>query len=131
MIYDGLGTKKTGTIYRQQEMCSSETQLMPPTAPLWNTISIYHLAGIEIISLKSLLLPLDFVFWPLTLKDDLDLSALKMCSSMRYTCMANIKLLSSLLQKLWPMLKFSDGWGGGGTVRNDQGIHRRLPRPVV
>ena len=52
-------------------------------------------------------------FWPiyLTLKDDLDLDLppLKMCSSMRYTCMPNIKLLSSILQKLWPMLKFSDG----------------------
>ncbi len=32
-------------------------------------------------------------FWPLTLKDDLDLSPLKMCSSMRYTCMPNMKLL--------------------------------------
>jgi len=48
--------------------------------------------------------------WPLTLKDDfdLDLSPLKMCSSMRYTCMPNIKLLSSILQnltfdlELWP-----------------------------
>ena len=39
--------------------------------------------------------------WPLTLtlKDDLDLSPLKMCSSMRCTCMPNIKLLSSILQK--------------------------------
>ena len=27
---------------------------------------------------------------------------------MRYTCMPNIKLLSSILQKLWPMFKFSD-----------------------
>ena len=47
-------------------------------------------------------------FLTLTLKDDLDLSPLKMCSSMRYTCMPNIKLLSSIMQKLWPMLKFSD-----------------------
>ncbi|KAH3871510.1 hypothetical protein DPMN_034713 [Dreissena polymorpha] len=45
----------------------------------------------------------------LTLKDDLDLSPLKMCSSIRYTCMPNIKLLSSILQKLWAMLTFSDG----------------------
>ena len=36
----------------------------------------------------------------LTLKDDLDLSPLKMCRAMRYTCMPNIKLLSSILQKL-------------------------------
>jgi hypothetical protein len=34
--------------------------------------------------------------WPLTLKDDLDLSPLKMCSFMRYTCMPNMKLLSSI-----------------------------------
>ena len=34
----------------------------------------------------------------LTLKDDIDLSPLKMCSSMRYTCMPNIKLLSSIFQ---------------------------------
>jgi len=47
--------------------------------------------------------------WPLTLKDDLDLSPSKMCNSMRYTCMPNIKLLSSILKKWWPMLKFSDG----------------------
>ncbi len=54
-------------------------------------------------------------FWPiyLTLKDDLDLSPLKMCSSMRYTCIPNIKLLSSILQKLWPMcldFVFYDLW---------------------
>jgi hypothetical protein len=35
----------------------------------------------------------------LTLKDDLDLSPLKMCRSMRYTCMPSMKLLSSILQK--------------------------------
>ncbi len=53
----------------KQEMC------------LWNTMSPY--------------------IGPLTLKDDLDLdlSPLKMCSSIRYTCMPNIKLLSSILQK--------------------------------
>jgi len=39
------------------------------------------------------------------LKDDLDLSPLKMCSSMRYTCMPNIKLLWSILQKLWPFFE--------------------------
>jgi len=44
----------------------------------------------------------------LTLKDDLDLSPLKICSSMRYICMPNIKFLSSIMQKLWSMLKFSD-----------------------
>jgi len=49
-----------------------------------------------------------FFFKPLTLKDDLDLSPLKMCRSMRYTCMPNIKFLSSILQKLWPIFKFSD-----------------------
>ena len=36
--------------------------------------------------------PLWLFFWPLILKDDLDLSPLKMCSSMRCTCMPNIKL---------------------------------------
>jgi hypothetical protein len=63
-------------------------------------------------------------FWPLTLKDDLDLSSLKMCSSMRYTCMPNIKLLSSIFKKLWPMLKFSDGrniWHL--TLKNDLDFH--------
>jgi hypothetical protein len=55
---------------------------MPPNAPLW------------------------LFFLPLTFKDDLDLSPLKMCSSMRYTCMPNIKLLRSILQKLWRRLKF-------------------------
>ena len=49
-------------------------------------------------------------FLPLTLKDDLDLSPLKMCSSMRYTCMPNIKFLSWILHKLWPMLKFEQFW---------------------
>ena len=46
---------------------------------------------------------------PLTLKDDLDLnlSPLKMCSFMRYICMPNIKLLSSILQKLLQMLKLA------------------------
>jgi len=60
---------------------------------------------------------LDLWPWPFTLKDDLDLnlSPLKICSSMRYTCMANIKLLSSILQKLWAMLKFSDGRTNGRT----------------
>ncbi len=45
---------------------------------------------------------------PLTLNDDIDHDhlPLKMCSSMRYTCMPNVKLLSSILQKLWLMLKF-------------------------
>ena len=53
----------------------------------------------------------DPYIWPLTLKDlDLDLLPLKMCSSMRYTCMPNIKLLSSILQKVWPMLKFERFW---------------------
>ena len=65
--------------------------------------------------------------WPLTLKDDLDLSPLKMCSSMRYTCMPNIKLLSSILQKLWPMcLDFVfftfdlEGWPWPFTTQNVQ-----------
>jgi len=35
---------------------------------------------------------------PLTLKDDLDISPLKMCISMRYACMPNIELLSLILQ---------------------------------
>ncbi len=46
-------------------------------------------------------------FWPLNSKCDLDLSPLKMCSSMRYTCMQNIRLLSSILQKFGPTSKFS------------------------
>jgi hypothetical protein len=37
---------------------------------------------------------------PLTLKDDLDLSPLKMCDSMRYACMPNMELLSSILQNV-------------------------------
>ncbi len=37
----------------------------------------------------------------------LDLSTLKMCRSMRCTCRPNMKLLSSILQKLWPMLKLA------------------------
>ena len=46
--------------------------------------------------------------WCLTLKDDLDLdpSPLKMCSSMRYTCISNIKLLASILQKWHYMSNF-------------------------
>ena len=32
-----------------------------------------------------------------------------MCSSMRYKCMPNTKLLSSIFKKLWPMLKFFFG----------------------
>jgi hypothetical protein len=58
------------------------------------------------------------------IKDDLDLSSLKMCSSMRYTCMPNIKLLSSIFKKLWPMLKFSEGrniWHL--TLKNDLDFH--------
>ena len=41
---------------------------------------------------------------------DLEHPPLKMCRFMRYTCMPNIKFLSSIMQKLWPTLKFfSDG----------------------
>ena len=45
----------------------------------------------------------------LTLKNDLDLKMLqlKMCSFVRYMCAPNIKCLSPLDQKLWPMLKLS------------------------
>jgi len=40
------------------------------------------------------------------MKDDLDLnmSPVKMCIFMRYTCMRNIKSLSIVVKKLWPML---------------------------
>jgi hypothetical protein len=50
--------------------------------------------------LKFWLKFLNLFVWPLTLKDDLylDLLPLKMCSSMRYTCMPNIKLLCSIFQ---------------------------------
>ena len=47
--------------------------------------------------------------WPLTLKDDLDLDKLpfKMCGLSRCICIPNIKSLSVMAQKLWPMLKLS------------------------
>jgi len=56
--------------------------------------------------LKWMLWP---IFWPLTLRDDLDLNILpiKMCSFMKYTCMPNIKSLCVIGRKLWPMLKLS------------------------
>jgi len=40
------------------------------------------------------------------LNDDLDLNTLplKMCEFMRYTCMPNIKSLSFMVKKVWPML---------------------------
>jgi hypothetical protein len=38
--------------------------------------------------------------WPLTLKDDLDLSPMIMCSFRRCICMPNIKLLLSILQNV-------------------------------
>ncbi|KAH3731170.1 hypothetical protein DPMN_057176 [Dreissena polymorpha] len=44
-----------------------------------------------------------------------------MCNLMRNTCMLNIKLLSSILKKLWPILKFSDG----RTVRRTDGRTER------
>ena len=44
-------------------------------------------------------------FWPLTLKNDLDLIMLplKTCGFMRYTCTLNINCLSLCDQKLWPL----------------------------
>ena len=76
-----------------------------PTAPLW-FILFYHLVGSDEL-FKAYYFSWICFFLPLTLKDDLDLdlSPLKMCSSMRYTCMPNMKLLSSILQKLWQNVK--------------------------
>jgi len=67
-------------IYRakKQDICLSETQ-----CPLMRRFKII------------------FIFWPGRMTGHLDLSPLKMCCSMRYTCMPNMKLLSSILQKLW------------------------------
>jgi hypothetical protein len=66
----------------------------------------------------------------LTLKDDLDLTLLKMCSTMRYTCMPNIKLLSSILQMLLQMLKF-DANKHTNTQTNGQGKNNMSPTIVV
>jgi len=45
--------------------------------------------------------------WHLTLKNDLDLdmSPIKLCILVRWIHMPNIKLLSAIGEKLWPMLK--------------------------
>ena len=45
--------------------------------------------------------------WPLTLKYDLDLdmSPIKLCVLVRWIQMPNIKLLSAIGEKLWPLLK--------------------------
>ena len=50
-----------------------------------------------------------------------------MCSSMRYTCMPNIKLLSSILQKLWPMLKFVQTNQQTNKQTNRQGKNNMSP----
>ena len=48
------------------------------------------------------------IIWPLTLKDDLDLEPplLKILVCMRFTCMLNIKYLSSIVQKLWLIFNY-------------------------
>ncbi len=69
--------------------------------------------------------------WTLTLKDDFDhdLIPLKMCSSMRYTCMPNIKLLSLILHKLWLMSRF-DANKQTNEQTNRQGKHNMSPSIV-
>jgi len=51
----------------------------------------------------------DIYFWTMTFKDDLDLDKLplKMCGLSRCICMPNIKSLSVMAQKWWPVLKLS------------------------
>ena len=90
---------------------------MPPIAPLWKkkivffylwpwrmTLTLHHSKCAALWKRRFELL----FFWPLTLKDDLDLELppLNMCSFMRYTYMPNIKLRSSIVKKLWPMVVF-------------------------
>lgn len=60
----------------------------------------------------------------MTLKSDLDLQCfwLKMCRSMRYICMPNMKFLSPLVQKLSPTLKFDTN-----TQTNRQGKNNMPP----
>ena len=62
----------------------------------------YQVAMLNIAEDMAKMSDFDPYNWPLTLKDDLDLTPLKMCRSMRYTCMPNTKLLCWILQKLWP-----------------------------
>ena len=69
--------------------------------------AIYQVAFFNVAKVYIKWAILTTYIWPLPLKDDLDLSPLKMCSSMRYICMPNIKLLSSILQKLLQMLKLA------------------------
>jgi len=62
---------------------------------------------------NSLKVIFDLYIWPLTLCDDLkddtdlEISLLNMCSSLRYTCMPNIKSLFLLVQKLWLVIKMT------------------------
>ena len=78
-------------------------------------VAIFNIAKVMAnVKVWAILTP---YIWPLTLKDDLwhwkmtlTFHHSKCARSMRYTCMPNIKLLSSILQKLWPMLKFERFW---------------------
>jgi len=70
----------------------------------------------------------DLYIWPLILKDDLDLNKLpiKMCGLSRCICMPNIKSLSIMALKLWPMLKLSSN-----KQTNKQGKNNMPPRPYL
>ena len=70
-----------------------------PTAPIWSYIFDQF----------------DIEEWP-----DFDLSPLKICSSMRYTYMPNIKLLSSILQKLLQIVKFDTTYNQTNKQTNQQ-----------
>jgi hypothetical protein len=82
---------------------------MSPSAPLWFLfcwpLTLKDDLDLSPLKMCSSMRYTCMLFIPLTLKDYHDLSPLNMCSFMRYTCMSNIKLLSSILQKLWQMLK--------------------------
>jgi len=101
--------------YIKQELCLWNT--MPPAAQLWShifylwpwrmTLTFHHskcAAPWHTHACRIWSCYLQYCkIWPLTLtlKDDLDLSPINMCSSMRYAC-------TPILKKLWPMLKFLD-----------------------
>jgi hypothetical protein len=106
---------------------------MPPTAPLWchifylwpwrMTLTFHHSKCATPWDTHACQIWSCYLqyckMWPLilTLKDDLDLSPLKMCSSMRYACMPNIELLSLILQNLTFDLDL-EGWPWPFTTHN-------------
>ena len=65
----------------------------------------------------------------LTLMDNLDLgfSQLKMCNSMRYTCMSHMILLSLIFHKLWQMLKFDANKQSNKPTNQQTGTKQCVP----